>query len=107
MSDLQTALVDTDVFSLLFVWRRSSDPRITGWRELLTGRRVLISFQTRTELLAGARADSWGERRATELRTILDRTPTIGVDNEVIEAYATLYAECRHVGHALHQKGLL
>lgn len=104
MNDLQAALVDTDAFSLLFVRRGSSDPRIADWRELLTGRQVIISFQTRTELLAGAIADGWGERRATELRAILDRTPTIGVDDEVIDAHAALYAECRRMGHPLHDK---
>lgn len=104
MSDLQATLVDTDAFSLLFVRRGSSDPRVAGWRELLTGRQVLISFQTRTELLGGAAADGWGERRATELRKILDQTPTVGVDDEVIDAHAALYAECRRVGHALHDK---
>jgi len=86
VSALQATLVDTDAFSLLFVRRGSSDPRIAGWRELLTGRQVLISFQTRAELLAGATADGWGDRRTTELRMILDRTPTIGVDDEVIDA---------------------
>lgn len=88
MSGLQTAVVDTDVFGLLFVRRGSSDPRIPRWRELLTGRQVLISFQTRAELLAGALADSWGERRMIDLRVILDRTPTIRTDNEVIDAHA-------------------
>lgn len=95
MSGLQTAVVDTDVFGLLFVRRGSSDPRIPRWRELLTGRQVLISFQTRAELLAGALADSWGERRMIDLRVILDRTPTIRTDNEVIDAHAPNAAECR------------
>jgi len=104
VSDLQAAAVDTDVFSLLFVRRGSSDLRIPRWRELLIGRQVLISFQTRAELLAGALADGWGERRMTELRATLDRTPTIGVDDAVIDAHATLYAECRRMGHALHDK---
>jgi predicted nucleic acid-binding protein len=104
VSDLQAAVVDTDVFSVLFVRRGSGDPRIARWRELLTGRQVLISFQTRTELLAGALADGWGERRAAALREILDRTPTIGVDDAVIDAHAALYAQCRRRGHALHNK---
>lgn len=104
MNDLQAALVDTDAFSLLFVRRGSSDPRIAGWRELLTGRQVIISFQTRAELLEGAVADGWGERRAAALRAILDRTPTIGVDDEVVDAHAALYAECRRVSHPLHDK---
>jgi len=101
VSGLQTAVVDADVFGLLFVRRGSSDPRIPRWRELLTGRQVLISFQTRAELLAGALADSWGERRMIDLRVILDRTPTIRTDNEVIDAHATLAAECRRLGHGL------
>jgi len=96
------ALVDTDVFSLLFVRQSSAEPRVPAWRELLTGRRVLISFQTRAELLAGALAAHWGEARMTDLRTILDRTPTIGADQQVIEAYALLVAECQRAGHALH-----
>lgn len=104
MSELRAALVDTDAFSLLFARRDSSDPRTDRWRELLTGRQVVISFQTRAELLAGALARGWGERRMTDLRAILDRTPTIGIDNEVIDAHAALYAECRRVGHALHGK---
>jgi predicted nucleic acid-binding protein len=104
VSGPQAALVDTDAFSLLFVRRGSSDQRIAGWRDLLTGRQVLISFQTRAELLSGAIADGWGERRVSKLRAILDLTPTIGVDDEVIDAHAALFAECRRVGHALHAK---
>lgn len=34
----------------------------------------------------------------------LQRTPTIGCDGEVIDAYATLVAECRRLGHGLHDK---
>lgn len=34
----------------------------------------------------------------------LDHTPTIGCDREVIDAYATLVAECRRLGHGLHDK---
>lgn len=104
MSNLQATMLDSDAFSLLFVRRDTADARIPGWRELLAGRRVLISFQTRAELLAGALARGWGERRTIELRGILDRTPTIGVDDGVIDANASLYAECRRRGHALHAK---
>lgn len=102
MSALQAAVVDTDVFSHLYVHGNSRDPRVARWRELLTGRRVLISFQTRSEVLAGALANAWGERRLGDLRALLDQTPTIRADNEVIEAHALLYAECRRTGHALH-----
>ncbi len=104
MSELQAAVVDTDVFSHLYVLRSSADPRVPGWRELLTGRRVLISFQTRTEVLAGALANQWGNRRLADLRAVLDQTPTIRADNEVVDAHAKLFAERRRMGHALHDK---
>lgn len=104
MSELHAAVVDTDVFSLLFVRRDSTDPRVARWRQLLTGRRVLISFQTRSEVLAGALARNWGTQRILDLREILDQTPTIGVDDAVIDAYALLTAECRRAGHGLQDK---
>ncbi|MDQ6521970.1 PIN domain-containing protein [Nocardioides sp. LHD-245] len=104
MSPLAVAVVDTDVFSHLFVHRHSPDPRVSAWRDTLRGRRVLISFQTRAELLAGALTAGWGARRQHHLRSVLDRTPTIRSDNSVIDAHAQLTAECRRRGHALHAK---
>lgn len=104
MNGRQATVLDSDAFSLLFVRRDAADSRIAGWRELLAGQRVLISFQTRAELLGGAIARGWGDRRTSELRAILGRTPTIGVDDAVVDANATLYADCRRLGHALHAK---
>lgn len=98
------SIVDTDVFSLVYVNRRVSDVRVERWREHLTGRRVLISFQTRAEVLAGARSGGWGERRMEELHGVLNQMPTIYADDEVVEAYAQLVAECRRTGHALHAR---
>lgn len=98
------AVLDTDVYTLVFVRKDSPDPRVPGWRQQLVGRRVLTTFQTRAELLALSAVNTWGERRAGELRTQLDRTATIGVDESVLDAYATLVAECRRAGHALQQK---
>ncbi|WP_406817133.1 PIN domain-containing protein [Mycobacterium sp. M23085] len=104
MNQVAAAVVDTDVFSLIYLRRANSDSRVAGWREYLTGRRVLISFQTRAEVLAGARSAKWGERRMAETIEILDRTPTIRPDNEVVDAYAELAAECRRLGHGLHAR---
>ncbi len=101
---LMAAVVDTDVYSLLYVRKDSPDPRVPGWRQRLVGRRVITTFQTRAELLALASANAWGDRRARELRAQLDHTAIIGVDDSVIEAYAALVAECRRTGHALHHK---
>ncbi len=65
---------------------------------------MLISFQTRAEVLAGAASAGWGNRRFAEAREILDQTPTIRADNEVIDAYATLVTKCRRAGHGLHDQ---
>jgi predicted nucleic acid-binding protein len=104
VSQVAATVVDTDVFSLIYVHRASSDPRVDGWRRHLTGRRVLISFQTRAEVLVGARKAQWGERRMAKTIEILDRTPTIRADDEVVDAYAVLATECRRLGHGLHGK---
>lgn len=101
MTEFSATVVDTDVFSVLFLRRDSTDPRSHRWREQLVGRRVLISFQTRAEVLAGALTAGWGERRLREARSVLDRSPTIRPDDAVVEAYASLIADCRRVGHAL------
>lgn len=65
---------------------------------------MAISFQTRTELIQGAKAREWGEQRFLKLRHILDSTPTVYPDPDVVETHAELYAQCRLTGHALHDK---
>lgn len=104
MTRVDAALVDTDVFSVLYLRRGSVDPRADRWGRLLTGKRVLISFQTRAEVLAGARMAGWGDRRMADAVRLLDATPTIRPDNDVIDAYATLVADCRRLGHGLQSK---
>jgi predicted nucleic acid-binding protein len=101
---VDAVLVDTDVFSVVFVRENNTESRLSGWREDLRDRRVVISFQTRAEMLAGARMRGWGETSTARLRRILDGTPTVHDDIEVIDAYAVLTAACRASGHALHDK---
>lgn len=104
----RAVLLDTDVFSAVYVTPREIAERqghpVETWSELLTGRRTLISFQTRAEILGGALIARWGERRLTTVRERLDATPTVDVDREVVEAFARLTAECRTAGHALATK---
>ncbi|MHB1166424.1 MAG: PIN domain-containing protein [Candidatus Nanopelagicales bacterium] len=104
MTGVRATAVDTDAFSHLYVRLNSADSRVSEWRELLRGHRVLISFQTHAELLTGAIGARWGERRMAELRAILDRTPTIRADNEVIEAHASLAVACQRIGHGLQHR---
>lgn len=104
MTQVDAALLDTDAFSVLYRRRGSVDLRADGWRQLLTGKRVLISFQTRAEVLAGARGAGWGDRRTADAVCLLDATPTVRPDNDVVDAYATLVAERRQLGHGLQDK---
>lgn len=104
MIQVAAAILDTDVFSFLFVTRNAQDTRIAAWRTLLQGRRVLIAFQTRAEVLEGALERGWGPGRMQATRQTLDETPTIPSDNAVVDAYAELTAACRHAGHALHDR---
>lgn len=107
MSNDFAVVLDTDVFSRLFVSPTRGLPTalpIDAWRERVAGRRVLIGFQTRAELLAGARAGHWGTRRYEGLVRQLERTPTISLDESVLQAYVDLTVNTRSSGHALHQK---
>lgn len=107
MGDPNLVLIDTDIFSALYISPDRAASRglpIEAWRAALAGKRVVISFQTRAEVLAGFRAGGWGNRRIGEARSKLDAAPTVGVDERVIDAFATLTAGCRLEGHPLHQK---
>lgn len=97
-------VVDTDVFSRVFLNPKPDDARVWAWREALANRRTLITFQTRAEVLGGARQANWGKSRMAHLIGTLARTPVIHSDDEVVEAYAALSAQCRAAGHPLYGK---
>lgn len=105
----QAALLDTDVFSALYVTSRETGLKkghpIDDWTSALTGVRPLIAFQTRAELLAGAYMANWGHHKVFSLQGQLDLTPTVDEDQEVVEAYARLHADARKMGHPLGHKG--
>ena len=100
-------LLDTDVYSALHInpdRARKRGMPVDQWMTALSGLGVVLSFQSRAEVLAGMAMARWGERRVAEARERLDSFPTIGIDYEVIESYASLSAACRRDGHALHDK---
>lgn len=107
MTDRSIVLIDTDIYSALYTDPDRAAKRglpVAEWRTALEGRHVLIAFQTRAEVLTGFRASNWGEKRVAEAVAKLDSAPTIPADVEVIEAFATLGAECKRIGHALWAK---
>ncbi len=104
MTTLEAVVIDTDVYSVLFTRRRRDDTRRDEWATRLTGKRVVISFQTRAEVLAGALAAGWGDRTLRDLRRQLDDVPTVHESPAVTDNYATLTAACKNAGHPLHGK---
>lgn len=104
----QGVVLDTDVFSAIYVTPRElaekqGHPVETGV-SILRGKRIVISFQTRAEILAGALSAGWGDRKMAAVRDRLDATPTIDVDSDVVEAFAQLTTDCKRAGHALADK---
>lgn len=97
-------LLDTDVWSHLFMRHRKKSEQDSRWRKLLLGRTVCISVQTHAELLAWPLIREWGEPRRASLEKQLDSTPTIPLDDVVVRSFAHLTARARADGHAIAQK---
>lgn len=102
MVDERPVLLDTDVFSLVFITETTKDARVDGWRRLLLGRTPVIAIQTRAEALTGALTSQWGSERHRRLLARLDTTPTIPVDSAVADRYASLTADLRKAGMGMH-----
>ncbi|WP_125773834.1 PIN domain-containing protein [Antribacter gilvus] len=102
-SDARIVILDTDVWSHIFVRKQKSD-ETEKWREALTGRTVVIATQTRAEVLYGLLSSNWGESRRAVVQDVLDRTATVPVTNDVVVAYANLASDSRRGGHGLASK---
>ena len=100
----QRVLLDTDVWTQLYLRARKGEVRVQRWREQLLGVSVAISGQTRAEALAGLLLSNWGEDKLQDSRWQLDRTATIPFDEAVIQKYAELKSECQKIGHGPGQK---
>jgi len=100
----QRVLLDTDVWTQLYLRARKGEGRVPRWREQLLGVSVAISGQTRAEALAGLLLSNWGGDKLQDSRWQLDRTATIPLDEAVIQKYSELKSECQKIGHALGQK---
>lgn len=103
MVTAQAVLLDTDVFSALYVTPPGAVAKqghpVGAWTAALTGLRPLISFQTRAEVLSGAYLARWGEKRIEGVLAKLDSTPTVDEDREVVEAYARPLADAQKAAH--------
>ncbi|WP_454859981.1 PIN domain-containing protein [Promicromonospora soli] len=105
MADAQYVLLDTDVWSMVYVRAaRKRDDRAVSWTTQLQGMTVVISTQSRAEVLSGLATSDFGERRREAIVAQLNATPTVPVTEDVVVAYADLTGDCRRAGHALQQK---
>lgn len=104
----ESVLLDTDAFSALYVSAEATARKqgfpLDAWRGALAGRRIVISFQTRAEVLAGVRAAGWDRRKVAAVHGELDRTPTVQLDQEVFDAFVDLTVASRAAGKAIGQK---
>jgi predicted nucleic acid-binding protein len=71
---------------------------------VLVGRSIAIAVQTRAELLIWPELRGWSADRAGRLRDQLDNTPTVPVNDLVVEAFVRITVGCRRSGHALGQR---
>ncbi len=97
-------VLDTDVYSQLYVRHGATAAPKQALKDVLVGRSVAIAVQTRAELLIWPEVRGWSADRADRLREQLDNTPTVPIDERVIEAFVRITVDCRRSGHALGQK---
>lgn len=97
-------VLDTDVYSQLYVRQGATAAPKQAVKDVLVGRTVAIAVQTRAELLTWPELRGWSADRAGRLRDQLDDTPTVPVDELVIQAFVRITVGCRRSGHALGQK---
>lgn len=97
-------VLDTDVYSRLYV--RSADPnsQLRELRDQLAGLVPVIATQTLAELRAWPLLKSWSEQRTARFMALLAGTTVVPLTDEIIQAYAELYVRSRATGHALHQR---
>ena len=92
-----SAVVDTDVLSF---WQKK-DTRGAQYSAALSGRTLVISFQTVAELLRWAAQRDWGERRRRELEEYLKQflvyPYTLGLAREWAEVAAATHKAGRQI----------
>ena len=100
----ELVVLDTDVWSDLYAVKRRSHPELARWLRLLTGRIVVIAAQTRAEILVWLLVRDLGEIRHSKILNQLDSTPTVPIDEVIIQQYAQFTASARSRGNALAAK---
>lgn len=95
-------MVDTGVFGARLAPR--GGVLVSGYRSLLEGRPIAISFVTVAEMEFGARRAGWGEARLRRMRAHLAGVDVVWPDSRLVDSYADLRAWCVARGHGLGQR---
>jgi predicted nucleic acid-binding protein len=87
-------VLDTNIWTHLY---SSSKQHVDAplWRAAMVGLEVVIAQQTRAEVLYAMRLSNWSAARKGKVLDQLDATPTVPIDEEVIEAWVELRAACQ------------
>lgn len=96
-------VVDTMVVSAMVNAHRDR-ATAAGYRQLVGGRSVVISFVTVTEMRYGSLKAGWGELRRRGLERTLSRLVVVQPDDELITVCAELRDRCERRGVPLGQK---
>lgn len=108
MSSAETApspvLLDTDVFSWVYVLGARNSPEGDKWRAVLAGRTVTISVQTEVELRAWPLLRDWGAKRTEALERLVADARTIQVTPVVQASFVDLTVWAKQNGHAIQDK---
>lgn len=96
-------VVDTMVVSAMVNAHRDPAAAV-GYRRLIDGRSVVISFATVTEMRYGALKADWGELRRRGIERTLSHLVVVQPDDALLTVCAELRDRCERRGDALGQK---
>src|SRR5713226_9242765 len=94
---MNSAIVDTDVVSMLF----KGDTRALAYRPHVTGRLLGISFMTLAELERWSLERDWGQRRQLELAQHLTRYAVLPVSRELCLKWAEVSFAAKRKGRPI------
>ena len=96
-SPVETVVADTNLVS--YIARKSSIADY--YLPHLEGRHIVISFQTREEVLFGAYLANWGERRVDDLKLQLKQYEVSWPNPDIVDLCARLRADRRAAGREI------
>lgn len=96
-SPVEAVVIDTSLVS--YIARKS--PLAGYYIPHLEGRRIVISFHTREEVLYGAYLANWGERRVDDLKLQLEQYEVQWPDPALVDMTARLRASRRAAGREM------